>query len=340
MVLKAALQHLVAGKSLTEKQAVALGKEMTAGEASDILIGAVLTALRMKGETVAEITGLALAMQQASIKVDFPFPVADTCGNGGDDKNTFNISTTTAFVLAASGVKVAKHGNRAASSKSGSADVLEELGVKIDLLPEQVKECVEQIGIGFFFAVKFHPAMKHVMQARKDIGIRTIFNFLGPLLSPASAKYQVIGTPDPLKAESLIQVSKKLGAEHVLVVCGEDGMDEVSLSAPTTVWEYKRSNAKVRKYSVTPEQFGLKRAALPDLQSFSKKDSAEIIHGVLDRNIKGPKRDVIVLNSAAALVVADKVATWEEGIELAKQLLDSKKPMTVLNKLVAFSQSF
>lgn len=340
MAIKEALSTIVQGQNLSQAMTYAVAQEMIAGEAKDAQMGALLATLALKGETVAEIAGLAQAMQEAAIQVQFPFPVVDTCGAGGDGQQTFNISTTVAFVVAACGAKVAKHGNRAATSSSGSADVLEALGANLELTAQEVEHCVHEVGIGFFFAQRFHPAMKHVMPTRKALGIRTVFNMLGPLLSPAAARHQVIGIPNPDLAEKLIKAIQLLGNhEHVLVVSGTDGLDEVSTAAPTQVYSYQRKQDTIQTSEITPESVGLDRAPLSALQVDSKDESATLIRSILAGTETGAPLTIVLLNSAAALIAADIVADWKQGIQIAHEAIASGAAREKLEKFVQFTNT-
>ena len=318
-MIKEAIGSLVAGKSLSMDEAIAAMDEIMSGEATPAQFGAFITALRMKGETVDEIAGLARVMRDKSLKVSFDQPTVDTCGTGGDSLGTFNISTAAALVVAGAGLKVAKHGNRAMSSNCGSADVLEALGVKIDLGPEGVLKCLEQASIGFMFAQVFHPAMKYAAGPRREIGIRSVFNFLGPLTNPAGAQAQVIGVSDAGFAPRMAEVLLKLGARHALVTRGREGLDEISISGETDIWEIK--NGAVTFFSLTPEQLTIDRADVAAINGGSAEDNAAIIRAVLDGET-GPKRDVVILNAAAALVAGDLSNGFAEGIVRARQAID------------------
>jgi len=333
-MIKEAIGTLVAGDSLSMDEAVAAMDEIMTGEATPAQVGAFITALRMKGETVDEIAGLARVMREKSLKVDFDQPTIDTCGTGGDSFGTFNISTAAAFVVAGAGLKVAKHGNRAMTSQCGSADVLESLGVKIDLGSEDVRGCLEQAGIGFMFAQVFHPAMKYAGPPRREIGIRSVFNFLGPLTNPAGALAQVIGVSDAGFASRMAEVLLKLGSRHALVVRGREGLDEVSVSGETDIWEVK--NGEVSSYSITPDQFGIQRADIDSIKGGSADDNAAITRSVLQGET-GPKRDVVVLNAAAGLVAGDLCNDLAEGIECARCAIDDGSAMRVLDDFVRVS---
>jgi anthranilate phosphoribosyltransferase len=288
----------------------------------------------MKGETVEEIAGLAKTMRAKALHVNISGPAVDTCGTGGDGSGTFNISTTTAFVAAACGLTVAKHGNRAMSSSCGSADVLEALGVKIDLNPEQVQKCLEQTGIGFMLAPVFHPAMKYAAVPRKEVGIRTVFNILGPLTNPAGAKAQVLGVPEKGLTSKMATVLQMLGCKHALVVHGEDGLDEITITGKTYVAELKKGY--IFNYEIAPEIFGLSTAAKTTLKGGSAKDNAELLRGILSGK-KGAQRDVVLMNSAAVLIAGDKAETFTQGIALANAAIDSGKALQKVDDLIKFS---
>jgi len=310
--------------------------EIMEGTATPAQFGAFVTALRFKGETVEEIAGLARTMRGKSLRVQIAEPVVDTCGTGGDGTGTFNISTTAAFVAAACGLKVAKHGNRAMSSQCGSADVLEALGVKIDLNPAQVQKCLETVGIGFMLAPVFHPAMKYAAGPRKEVGIRTVFNILGPLTNPAGAGAQVLGVPEKSLTMKMAVVLKILGCHHALVVHGEDGLDEITNTGKTFISELK--NGAITYYEITPEEFGLQRASPESLKGGSAKDNAGLLRGILSGK-KGPQRDIVLMNTAAALTVGDKVTTFGQGIDMAGAAIDSGKALQKVEELIKFSQN-
>jgi len=275
LMIREAIEKLTRGADLTEEESAKVMEEIMTGEATPAQFGAFVIALRLKGETVDEMTGLATVMRTKSLKVDFRGPSVDTCGTGGDDRGTFNISTVAAFVVAGAGIAVAKHGNRAMTSKSGSADVLEQQGVKIDLGPEGVKKCMEEAGIGFMFAPRFHPAMKFAVQPRREIGVRTVFNILGPLTNPAGAKAQVLGVPTDAVGEKMVQVLQRLGSERVLVVHAEDGLDEISLNGHTNVWELR--DGAVSNYQISAGDLGLDAALLESLAGGSVEEN-EAMH--------------------------------------------------------------
>jgi anthranilate phosphoribosyltransferase len=335
-MIKEAIAQLVGGHSLTMDEASAVMNEIMEGSATPAQFGALVTALRLKGETVEEIAGFARTMRSKALRVSISEPVVDTCGTGGDGKGTFNISTTAAFVVAACGLKVAKHGNRAMSSQCGSADVLEVLGVKIDLNPEQVQKCLEKVGIGFMLAPVFHPSMKYAAAPRKEVGIRTVFNILGPLTNPAGARAQVLGVPEKSLTEKMATVLKMLDCQHALVVHGEDGLDEITITGKTFVSELKKGS--IKNYEVTPEEFGLPRAKPDSVKGGTAKDNAELLRSILSGK-KGPCRDIVLMNAAAALLAGDKVTTLGQGITLAEQAIDNGKALQKVEELISFSHN-
>ncbi len=339
-MIKEAIQALVDGHSMTEAEASSVMEEIMEGKATPAQIAAFITALRFKGETVDEIVGLAKTMRAKSVHVQVSMPVVDTCGTGGDGLCTFNISTAAAFVAAGAGLTVAKHGNRAMSSQCGSADVLEALGVKIDLNAEQVKRCLEEVGIGFMFAPLFHPAMKYAAAPRREIGIRTVFNILGPLTNPACAEYQVVGVPNSALGKKVASALLRLGTRHAIVLCGSNGMDEISISGRTAIWEVRQDEEldKDSFFSVNPEFFGLKRAPAKTVRGGTPQENAEIIRSVL-KGEKSPRRDAVLMNAAAALLAGDKVEALVAGIELAREAIDSGRAMQKLEQLIKFSNS-
>ncbi len=334
--MKALIAQVAEGRDLTEAQAETAMTLMMNGEATPAQAAAFLMALRIKGETVAEITGCARVMRDRAARVTHNQPmVVDTCGTGGDGSNTFNISTTVAFVVAGAGVPVAKHGNRAASSKTGSADVLEALGVNLNLTPEQVGRCIDEVGIGFMFAPLMHASMKHVAPVRKEIGMRTIFNVLGPLTNPAGAQAQVMGVFHPNLTEPLARVLGNLGCRHALVVHGLDGVDEISISGPTVISEME--DGLVHTYRITPEDVGIARAPREYIRGGTKEENARITEAVLAGET-GPRRDVVLLNAAAALLAAGKVKNLREGVEVGAASIDSGAAMRALEGLRRLSQ--
>ncbi len=329
-----AIKQVIENKHLTMDEAEQVMDIIMSGEATPAQIASFITALRMKGETVDEISGFAKVMREKASRITPEVvDIVDTCGTGGDQLHTFNISTTAAFVVAGVGIPVAKHGNRSVSSKSGSADVLEALGIRIDLSPEEVKSCIEEIGIGFMFAPNFHGAMKHAIGPRREIGIRTVFNILGPLTNPASATAQVLGVYDPSLTEVLALVLGNLGVKHALVVHGYDGLDEISNTGESIISELKEG--KVATYMITPADCGVARAAIGDLKGGSAEENAAITLDVL-KGTKGPKRDVVLMNVAAALIAADKAESFIEGMAIAAESVDSGKALAKLEALRDF----
>lgn len=324
----AVLGPLSGGADLSEEQAHAAMTEIMAGRAEPSQIAALIVALRAKGETVDEMLGLVRAMYDVAITVDVGVPVVDTAGTGGDGSGTFNISTTAAFIAAGAGARVAKHGNRAASSRTGSADLLEELGVAIDLEPEQVAQMVREAGFGFFFAPRFHPAMRFAGPVRRELGVPTVFNFLGPLANPARARRQVIGVADGRMAERMVGVLRRLGAEFALVFYGEDGLDELTTTGRSFV--YRLENDAVGLAEFTPADFGVAEASLADLAGGSAGENAAITLGVLDGG-GGPQRDISLVNAAAAIIAAGIAADFDEGMAEAAQSIDSGAARGVLD---------
>ena len=339
MPIKTAISKVMEGESLATEEAEEVMAQIMAGDATPAQIGAYLMALRMKGETVDEITGSAKSMRRAAVPVKTVTPPAqlvDVVGTGGDGVGTFNISTTAAFVVAGTGQKVAKHGNRAASSKSGAADVLDALGVNLNLSPNQVATAIDEIGIGFMFAVKHHPAMKHAIGPRREMGVRTIFNFLGPLTNPAGALSQMTGVYDGALTETMAQVLGSLGSTGALIVHGHGGLDELTTTGPNKISRLK--DGKVSTETLEPADYGFPRAQLSDLAGGTPEENALITRTVLSGRKNGPRRDVVVLNAAAALVAAGQAADLKIGIELANDSIDSGAALKALDKLVAFTQ--
>jgi len=338
MNIQQAIQYILDGKDLESSQMQQVMHAVMSGECTPAQIAGFLIGLRMKGESVEEITAAAEVMRDLSNKVNVSKEhLIDTCGTGGDSANTFNISTTSAFAAAAAGARVAKHGNRSVSSKSGSADVLEAAGVKLDLSADQVAECINLIGIGFMFAPMYHGAMKHALGPRKELGVRTIFNLLGPLTNPAGAPNQVLGVFSNEWLEKLIKVQQKLGAKHVMVVHSEDGMDEISISAPTRIAELV--NGEIREYTVSPEQFEIKRNDLSTLAVQSISDSLNMMLGVLE-NKAGPAMDIVLLNAGAAIYTAGIADSLETGVAQARQVIEDGSARAKLDQLVKLTNSF
>lgn len=338
MDMQSAIKTVTEGRDLSSDQMRQVMRLIMTGEATGAQIGGFLIGLRMKGETVDEVAAAAAVMRELAAKVEVKGDhLVDTCGTGGDAAGTFNVSTASAFVVAAAGGQVAKHGNRSVSSKSGSADVLEAAGVNLDLDPEQVAQCVNEIGVGFMFAPRHHSAMKHAIGPRKEMGVRTIFNVLGPLTNPAGAPNQVLGVFSDQWVEPLARVLQKLGSHHVLVVHAEDGMDEISIGAATHVAELK--GGEVRDYFIAPEQFGLNRADIATLAVDGAQQSLELIRSVLS-NQAGPALDIVALNAGAAIYAAGLADELEQGITRAQQVIEDGSAMGKLEQLVAFSNGF
>lgn len=329
-MIKEAIKLSVEGKDLSEEQMTGAMRDIMEGQATDAQIGAFLTALRMKGETVEEITGAAKVMREKVTGIKSPPYTVDTCGTGGDMSHTFNISTTTALIVAACGVPVAKHGNRSVSSSCGSADVLEALGIKIDLEPRKVEKCLEETGFGFMFAPLFHPAMKFAIGPRKEMGIRTIFNILGPLTNPAGAERQVLGVFSDKLTEPLAKVLGNLGVKHAFVVHGEDGLDEITNTDRTRVTELK--NGIINTYFISPEDFNFTKAGKGALKGGNAKENAAIVIEIL-KGEKGPKRDIVLMNAAAALVTGDKAKDFHEAVSLASTAIDSGAALKKLEEV-------
>jgi anthranilate phosphoribosyltransferase len=334
-MIKDAIAKLIERQHLTEAEAEAVMLEIMEGQATQAQIAAYLTALRMKGETVDEITGSARAMRAKATRIRPADPlVVDTCGTGGDGGATFNVSTTVAFVVAGAGITVAKHGNRAVSSRSGSADVLKCLGVRIDLPPEQVEACVNEIGIGFLFAPVFHGAMKHAVGPRQEIGVRTIFNLLGPLTNPAGATVQIVGVYEESLTDLMANVLMRLGVRHCYVVHGMDGLDEITLTDRTRVCEGKAG--RLTSYVVEPRDFGFQRARSKDLAGGDVEENARIIRDVLSGR-EGPRQQLVQLNAAPALVACGKAATLQDGVALAQTIIRSGAAMDKLERLIKWT---
>ena len=343
-----AIRKVVDGKDLNREEAFAVMDAIMSGQATDAQIASFLTALRMKGETVEELIGFARVMRekvspvktrhrvQTSLSGTDREMLVDTCGTGGDATGTFNVSTATAFVVAGAGIPVAKHGNRSVSSLCGSADVVEALGVRLDLPPERVGRCVDEVGIGFCYAPLLHKAMRYVMLARKEIRIRTVFNILGPLTNPAHALAQVIGVYDGGLTEVMAQVLKELGTVRAFVVHGEDGLDEISNTCESRISELRHN--EVRTYTVRPEDFGLRRARMTDLQGGSAADNAEIIRQIL-KGEQGPRRDIVVLNAGAAIAAGGRAEDIAAGVGTAQHSIESGAALERLNRLVEFCQN-
>ncbi len=338
MDIQSAIQSVIDKNNLSNDEMRDVMQNIMTGECTDAQIAGFLVGLRSKGETVDEITAAANVMRELASRVHINHEnLIDTCGTGGDGSNTFNISTTAAFVVAAAGGHVAKHGNRSVSSKSGSADVLEAAGVKLEITPEQVAQCVEELGIGFMFAPMHHSAMKHAIGPRKELGVRTVFNVLGPLTNPAGAKRQVMGVFSHNWLETLANVLKNLGSEQVMIVHSEDGMDEISISAPTNIAELK--DGKIKTYKIEPEQFGMQRADISTLAVENVEESFRVMQAVLD-NQGGPTQDIVLLNAGAAIYTAGIEDTLAAGIESARRMIENGTARTKLDELVKLTQSF
>lgn len=338
MNIREAIGAVVGGRHLSQAEAATVMEEIMSGEATPAQIGAFLTALHIKGETDAEIAGMAEVMRLKATAVYHDGPVADTCGTGGDGSNTFNISTTAAFVAAGAGLTVAKHGNRAMSSVCGSADVLEGLGVKIELDAEGVARCLREAGIGFMFAPKFHPAMRFAGPVRREIGIRTVFNILGPLTNPARARHQVLGVASAALAEKLAHALARLDTVHALVVHGDGGVDELSISGPNLAYEV-RSGHEPRQLTIVPAELGLSNAPREALRGGDVAANVAIVRAILSGNEHGPRRDVVLLNAAAALLAGDIAPDMAAGLELARASVDEGKAMARLEQLIAVSNA-
>jgi anthranilate phosphoribosyltransferase len=334
-MIKEAIAKVIARTNLTEAEAEAVMREIMQGEATDAQISCYMTALRMKGETVEEITGSARVMREKAvpIKLDARYQV-DTCGTGGDMAHTFNISTTAAFVVSAAGVTVAKHGNRSVSSKSGSADVLQALGVNIEIPSHRCEECIKEVGIGFLFAPMMHLAMKYAIGPRREIGIRTIFNVLGPLTNPAKVTSQIMGVYSGDLTGLMAQALGNLGAKHAFVVHGMDGLDEITVTDRTKVSEYR--DGKVSDYYLHPSDLGFSTGKPGDLKGGDAKDNAALTLEILNGK-KSPRRDIVLMNAAAALAAADRVPDLKQGVALATEAIDSGAAMKKLEQLKAFT---
>ena len=335
MTVREAIAQVVTGRDLTEDEMAAVMTEIMDGQATPAQIGSLLTALHIKGETVAEITGAARVMRALATKVHASSAVLDTCGTGGDGRHTFNISTAAAFVASAAGLSVAKHGNRAMSGAVGGADVLETLGAHVELTPAQVEHCLHEVRFGFLLAPAFHRAMRHAVGPRREIGIRTMFNVLGPLTNPAGARHQLLGVFSQQWVTPLAEALGRLGSVHALVVHGEDGLDEISLTTPTAMAEWR--NGTVRTTTLTPEEFGFVRCSLTDLQVKSAQESADIIRSIFT-GARGPQRDIVLLNAGAALYAGDAVPSIALGVERARMAIDSGAATRTVERFVALTR--
>ncbi len=344
-MIKESIAKIVKNENLSESEAGKVMSEIMSGEATDAQIASFITALRMKGETVDEITGCARVMREFATKIKIKANVdvdaedinvdqetiIDTCGTGGDQTLTFNVSTASALVIAGAGLKVAKHGNRSVSSSCGSADVLEALGVNLDVTSQKVEECISKIGIGFLFAPVLHGAMRYAIGPRKQIGIRTIFNILGPLTNPAGANAQVLGVYSPSLLTIMAKVLKNLGTRKAWIVHSKDGLDEISVSSATKITEL--DSGKIKTFTIEPEDFKIKRSKISDIRGGSAKDNAKIVLDILN-GVKGPKRDIVVLNAGAGLFIGGIAKNLKEGIKIAQGSIDSGKAKEKLNMLI------
>jgi anthranilate phosphoribosyltransferase len=331
--MKYCISKVIEGKNLTESEARSAMQAIMSGEATSAQTASFLTALRLKGETVEEITSFARVMREFAVRISpkVKGPLIDTCGTGGDKIKTFNISTAVALVASSAGIPVAKHGNRSVTSKAGSADVFETLGVKIDPEPLKVQQCIEEIGFGFMFAPVFHGAMKYATPVRREIGIRTVFNILGPLTNPAGAQAQILGVYDRGLTETLAKVLGGLGVRHAMVVHGLDGLDEISNVGKTQISELK--NGEVRTYVVKPEDFGFNLAKPEEICGYDKEENAILLIKLL-RGEDGPRRDLVLMNSAAAMIVGGKASDFKEGVKIAKESIDSGNAYEKLRALI------
>lgn len=337
MDIQAAIKQLIQRHDFSHDQMSDVMNQIMTGNATPAQIGGFLIGLQMKGETVTEIAAAAEVMRSLATPVHINGEhVVDTCGTGGDGASTFNVSTASAFVAAAAGCQVAKHGNRSISSSSGSADVLEAAGVNLELTPEQVKHCIETVGVGFMFAQKHHGAMKHAIGPRREMGVRTIFNLLGPLTNPAQAAHQVLGVFDKKWVKPMAEVLQKLGSQHVLVVHAEDGLDEISIGAETHIAELK--NGTVTTYTIKPEDFGMQQHSIESLTVSNAQDSLALIKEVFEGK-SGPARDIVILNAGAAIYAADITDTLKDGVAMAAKVIDSGAASQKLNALIVTSRT-
>ena len=328
------LSQLLEGEPLDQAQARDVMGAIMAGEATEAQIASLLTVLRSKGETAAEMTGFVEAMRAAAVTVSVDAPVVDLVGTGGDRSGTFNISTTASFVAAGAGVKIAKHGNRAASSPTGSADLLEALGIDLQMPPERTVAMIDEVGFGFFFAPQYHPAMRFAGPVRRQLGFRTVFNFLGPLCNPAGAKRYALGVSDPRMAKLMVEVLDNLGAETAFVFYGEDGLDELTTTGPSFI--YRLVNGEITHAEFTPEDFGVARAQLEDLRGGDAAENVAITRSILD-GAEGPRRDIVLVNSAPAIVAAGLANGFVDAVGMAAESVDSGKAREVLERAVAYS---
>jgi anthranilate phosphoribosyltransferase len=339
-MIKEAISLLIDGKSLTFEQAAKVMEEITTGAVTPAQFGAFVTALRVKGESADEIAGLASVMRAKSVRVETKVPVIDIVGTGGDNSHSFNISTAAAFVAAGAGIKVAKHNNRAMTSQCGSADVLEALGMKIELNAKQVRDCIERVGIGFMFAPLFHPSMKFAAAPRREIGVRTVFNILGPLTNPALVEAQVLGVASAELGDKMAKVLKRLGAKRALVVHGLNGMDEITVAGKSRVWEL--SDGDITEYDISPKDFGIAEASVAALVGGTSEENAQILRSVLEGE-KGPKRDAVIMNAAAGIALRQNnkgLPALKEGVATALETIDSGQALEKLEKLITLSRSY
>lgn len=336
-MIKEAIGTLVAGKDLTYEEAYFVMGEIMGGEATPAQISAFLTALRLKGETADEIAGLASVMRSKATPVRVNGPAIDIVGTGGDGVGTFNVSTAAAFVVAGAGLKVAKHGNRAMSSQCGSADILEALGVNISLSAESVAECIENTGIGFMFAQAFHPAMKHAAPVRKEIGIRTVFNILGPLTNPAQVEYILLGVPSEEVGEKIAAVLKRLGIKHGLVIYGKDGLDEISISGKSVIWDVTKDKVS-SPYEVSPKDFGFTKADIGEIKGGTPQENAAVLLRILEGE-KSPLSNMVVMNAAAGLVAGNAATDLKQAVKLAEASISSGKAKEKLERLSTLSRN-
>ena len=338
MNIQQAINTVIEGNNLNAEQMATVMRAVMSGEATPAQVAGFLVALRMKGEVVDELTAAASVMRELSTKVNVATEnLVDTCGTGGDAKGTFNVSTTAAFVVAAAGARVAKHGNRSVSSKSGSADLLETAGVNLRLTPDQVAKCIEELGIGFLFAPAHHSAMKHAIGPRKELGVRTMFNLLGPLTNPANAPHQVLGVFSVQWVEPLANVLQSLGSKHVLVVHADDGLDEISIAGNTQIAELKEG--AVSRYSISPKQFGIDEGKLSDIVAKDATESLQIVNDIFDSK-RGAALDIVKLNAGAALYACDKATTLEEGVGLAADAIVSGNAKNKFQQYIEYTNSF